>query len=179
MGRATPATLAAAAERLRSAVAGAGPLGLDTSVLDERDRAVLATLDGIVVSAGRAVLAGHGDPLAGHPFVAALEAAPFAPPSPDELGVDRAEVRELVRRGLVVEQDGLYFAAAAVDEAAARSWPHCWRRQPDGVDGRRPCAKRSGRRASGRCRCWPASTPLASPAAAATSASPGPVSHPR
>ncbi|PZS21446.1 MAG: hypothetical protein DLM54_04355, partial [Acidimicrobiales bacterium] len=56
------------------------------------------------------------DPLAGHPFVAALEAAPFAPPEPS--GVDRAELRELVRRGIVVERDGLYFAPSAVDAAA-------------------------------------------------------------
>src|SRR5439155_760335 len=58
------------------------------------------------------------DPLARHPFVARLEAAPFSPPEPE--GVDRTELRELVRRGLVVERDGCYFAPDAVEEAARR-----------------------------------------------------------
>ncbi len=72
----------------------------------------------VEVGGGRAVQAGAADPLAGHPFVAALEAAPFRPPSPTEFGVDPLELRELVRRGLVVEQDGVWFAPAAIDEAA-------------------------------------------------------------
>jgi selenocysteine-specific elongation factor len=57
--------------------------------------------------------------LASHPFIAALEAQPFAPPAPAEGGIDRAELRELVRRGLVVEQDGVWFAPAAIEAAAA------------------------------------------------------------
>ncbi|HVM01912.1 MAG TPA: SelB C-terminal domain-containing protein, partial [Acidimicrobiales bacterium] len=114
-----PAALAAAGERVRAAVAAAGPLGLDVATLDERDRAVLDTLDGVEVAAGRALAAGRGaDPLEGHPFVAALEASPFAPPPPE--GVDRDELRELARRGLVVQQDGVWFAPSALDEAARR-----------------------------------------------------------
>jgi selenocysteine-specific elongation factor len=34
--------------------------------------------------------------------------------------VDRAELHELVRRGEIVERDGFYFAAEAVDEAGRR-----------------------------------------------------------
>ena len=56
------------------------------------------------------------DPLAGHPYLAALEKGGFSPPGPE--GVDRNELRELVRRGLVVERDGVYFAPAVVDDAA-------------------------------------------------------------
>jgi selenocysteine-specific elongation factor len=41
---------------------------------------------------------------------------PFSPPDPD--GVDRAVLRELVRRGVVVEQDGVYFAPEAIEQAA-------------------------------------------------------------
>ena len=110
--------LADATERLRAMVEAAGPLGLDVAALDERDRAVLATLDGVAVRGGRAVAAGSDDPLASHPFVAALEAAPFGPPSANDLDIDRAELRELVKRGLVIEQDGLWFAPAAIDQAA-------------------------------------------------------------
>ncbi|MGH9281522.1 MAG: SelB C-terminal domain-containing protein, partial [Acidimicrobiales bacterium] len=114
-----PAALALAAERVQVAVDGAGPLGLDVATLGERDRAVLDTLPEIEVDAGRATKAGQAaDPLADHPYVAALEAEPFAPPSPD--GVDRNELRELARRGLVVERDGVWFAPSALDEAGRR-----------------------------------------------------------
>ncbi|MGQ0519956.1 MAG: selenocysteine-specific translation elongation factor [Actinomycetota bacterium] len=114
-----PAALASAEERVRAAVDDAGPLGLDVAALGERDRAVLDTLDGVVVDAGRATVAGQGaDPLVDHPYVAALEANPFSPPQPE--GVDRNELRELARRGLVVERDGVWFAPSALEEAARR-----------------------------------------------------------
>jgi selenocysteine-specific elongation factor len=112
-----PDAHAAVEERVRGAVEGAGPLGLYVATLDERDRAVLETLDDVVVDAGRALPAGRGaDPLLDHPYVAALEASPFAPPAPE--GVDRDELRELARRGLVVQQDGVWFSPAALDQAA-------------------------------------------------------------
>ena len=111
-----PEALATAVSELEAAIEGAGPLGLDVAGLDERRRAVLARLDGVVVDGGRARAAAAADPLAGHPYVAALEAGRFSPPDPD--GIDRAELSELVRRGLVVARDGVYFAPSAVDEAA-------------------------------------------------------------
>jgi len=114
-----PALLAELQKQVRAAVEGAGPLGLDLATLDERQRAVLESLDGVTVETGRARLAGQADdPLGDHPYVAALEAAPFSPPLPS--GVDRSELRELVRRGLVIEQEGVCFAPAAVEEAARR-----------------------------------------------------------
>jgi selenocysteine-specific elongation factor len=114
---ADPAVAAAAMARVRELVDGAGPLGLDVATLDERDRAVLGTLVDVAVVAGRARPAGAGDDaVAAHPWVGALAASPFAPPPPD--GVGREELRELTRRGLVVERDGCWFAASAVDEAA-------------------------------------------------------------
>jgi selenocysteine-specific elongation factor len=126
------ASLADTVARLRAMVNAAGPLGLDVAALDERDRAVLATLDAVVVSGGRAATAGAEDPLSGHPFIAALEAAPFMPPDADELGVDRAELRELVRRALVVEQDGVWFAPSAIDQAVA-TVGGLLRAKPEGV----------------------------------------------
>ena len=112
-----PAVRDQAEERVRAAVTEAGPFGLDLAALDERERALLDQLDGVVVDAGRAKPAGQtADPLAGHPYVAALEAEPFSPPPPD--GVDRTELRELARRGLVVEREGVWFAPSALEEAA-------------------------------------------------------------
>ena len=113
-----PGALDAALAELRAAVEGAGPLGVDRAGLTDRQRAVLPLLDGVVVEGGRVRPEAVGDPLAGHPFVAALEAAPFAPPDP--VGVDRAELAEMVRRGLVVQREGVYFAPGAVDAAAGR-----------------------------------------------------------
>jgi selenocysteine-specific elongation factor len=126
----SPAALAEVEAAVRSAVDAAGPLGLDTSTLGERERAVLAELDGLVVEGGRARAASAADPLAGHPYIAALEAEPFAPPA--ATGVDPAQLRELVRRGLVIEQDGIWFAPAAL-EAAARLVASLLASQPEGV----------------------------------------------
>lgn len=97
-------------------VEGAGALGLDVATLADQDRAILTLLDDVTVENGRAVLGEPDDPLADHPWIDELLASPFAPPGPD--GHDRAEVRELVRRGTVVEQDGVFFAGAAMENAA-------------------------------------------------------------
>ena len=113
---AAPEHVAEMRRSVAQAIANAGPLGLDIATLDELHREALATLPDIAVEGGRARPAAQADPLAGHPYLAALRAAPFAPPSPES--VDRGELRELVRRGLVVERDGVWFAADAIDEAA-------------------------------------------------------------
>ena len=76
---------------------------------------MLATLDGVVVDGANARRAGGADPLDGHPAVAALAAGGMAPPAPD--GIGRAELRELARRGVLVERDGLWFHADAVAAA--------------------------------------------------------------
>ncbi len=111
-----PLVLAADTERLRDAVTGAGPLGLDLAGLNDRDRAVLATIGGITVEAGRAKLAGTIDDLGSHPWLVEARAARFAPPDP--AGISRQELRELVRRGEILELDGQFFAAPAAVHAA-------------------------------------------------------------
>ena len=118
--------------RLQELVESAGALGLDVAVLDDRERAALAMLEpaGISVHNGRATFQAAADPLAEHPFVRALEGAPFSPP--DATGIDRAELRELIRRGLVVERDGAWFAPAAI-EAAARIVAGLLESRPGGV----------------------------------------------
>lgn len=110
-----PAVLEQTAAKIILKIEAAGPLGLDMALLDEQERALAETIQDIEIEAGRAKIGEPFDPLADHAWVAALEASPFSPPGSD--GIDRAEVRELVRRGTVVEQDGVYFASASILKA--------------------------------------------------------------
>jgi selenocysteine-specific elongation factor len=130
---ASPEAVGSTIDEVYAAVDAAGALGLDVAALDDRQRAVLATLDDLHVDAGRARRRDAvTEALAAHPFVAELEASPFVPPDPVAAGVDRGELRELVRRGLVVERDGVWFAPAAVD-AAARVVAGLLAETPEGV----------------------------------------------
>lgn len=124
--------LDASADRILTAVDAAGGLGLDAATLHDRDRLVVTErlTDDLRIDAGRVVRREHVDPLADHPFIRALTDGGFQPP--DATGVDRAQLRELVRRGLVVEQDGLWFAPSAID-AAARRVATLLAAQPDGI----------------------------------------------
>jgi selenocysteine-specific elongation factor len=65
-----------------------------------------------------------------HPYLAALRGTPFDPPPPT--GVPRNDLRRLVRSGLVVETNGLWFAASAVEDAASRI-SALLQQNPDGV----------------------------------------------
>ena len=125
-----PAVLHESIERLRAVVEGAGPLGLDTASLDEFERAALDLLADVEVTGGRASLRGTEDALAEHPYVAALRQSLLTPPDPDD--IDRDELRELVRRGDVVVENGVYFAAEALVEAE-RVVARLLADQPEGV----------------------------------------------
>ncbi len=111
-----PAALEAVRNDVKARVLAAGELGLDVASLDDRGRAALGTLDDVAVDAGRARQAEARDPLADHPFVAALLAGGAAPPEPGS--IDKMQLRELVRRKLVVEREGLYFHPDAIELAA-------------------------------------------------------------
>jgi selenocysteine-specific elongation factor len=112
---AAPDAVADAEADLRARVDAAGVDGLDLAQLDERARAILDRLDGVEVAAGRVRPAGAHDPYADHPFVAEVGSGGFTPPDPT---IDRPTVRELVRRGLLVERDGVVFHPDAVAAAA-------------------------------------------------------------
>lgn len=123
-----------AEERLRQQLGAAGALGLDLALLDDRRRALAEAMGDVTVRGGRAWL-GNGRPeatLAKHFLVEALEAEPFTPPDPRTLRVDRAELRELVRQGLVVECGDHWFAATAL-RRAAEVVAGLLARQPEGV----------------------------------------------
>ena len=134
-----PSAVTAARNAVIEAVEASGPLGLDLATLDPRQRAALMTLsDRVVVASGRAwpvggaAAAAAEHVLGDHPWLASLRASKWAPEGPASAGVDPKVVRELVRRGLVVERDGTYFAAEAVDDAA-RVVARLLAQTPDGV----------------------------------------------
>jgi selenocysteine-specific elongation factor len=112
----TPEALAATVDSVVSRVAEAGATGVDLAVFDERERAAIESSDDVVVETGLVLPADAVDPYVDHPFLAELLDGRFAPPPPD--GVDRNDIRELARRGHVVQRDGVVFHAATIDAAA-------------------------------------------------------------
>lgn len=116
----SPAAQTATERSLREAVESAGSLGVQVSGLDEKQRALVPLVPDLEVVGDRLRRrdAAQEDP-ATVGWLAALAADPFAPPPPDGL-VGRDVVRDLVRRSLVVESEGLFFHASAVELAAAK-----------------------------------------------------------
>ena len=127
-----PDVLAELEDQLRRRVDAAGSLGLDVSGLDERSRAVIVGLDGVV---GRR--RPGPDRRRRRPPRRTIPSSPPWPHRPMRRHrrprpvSTRVEVRELVRRGLVVEQDGMFFAPSAVD-AAGRVVASLLRERPEG-----------------------------------------------
>ena len=108
---AVEATLASVLDR----VSEAGTTGVDLAAFDGRERAAIETTEELVVDAGLVLPADAVDPYVDHPFLSELLDAGFTPPSAD--GVDRNDMRELARRGHVVQCDGVVFHTLTIDEA--------------------------------------------------------------
>ena len=125
-----PTAMAALDASLHERVAAAGALGLDVATLDERERALLATFADVRVDGGRVLAADAVDEFADHPVLELLRAGGTAPPEPT--GVDRVTLRELLRRGLLVERDGIVFHPDAID-AAAHAMARLLVAHPEGV----------------------------------------------
>jgi len=89
-----------------------------------RVRAALADTPGLVVEHGVVRDDAHVTSAAESPearaLVAALDASPFSPPSPADVGAPIALVRALVRDGVLVDIDGVIFTAAALADARQR-----------------------------------------------------------
>jgi selenocysteine-specific elongation factor len=104
--------------------------GLDVSVLagqvgvtTDQLRAALIDASELSITRGVAHHRSHGAASASpeaERLVAALTAAPFAPPSPADLGAPVALTRSLVREGVLVDLDGVVFAAEALTRARDR-----------------------------------------------------------
>jgi selenocysteine-specific elongation factor len=115
----------------RQETVGGGEV-LDVAPVLRRTRPARPVLAEDPPTAGRASPAGPPTPSPDHPYLAALTASPYAPPTPSEAGVDPGEARALVRAGLAVERDGVWFAASAVD-GAARTVAQLLAAKPSGV----------------------------------------------
>ncbi len=104
---------------VRKRIIAAGELGLDVARLDERERAIAEDRDDIVVTDGQVTIGKAISEFSDHPWIAELNDDPFHPIKPDTEDLDRGEVRAMVRQGLVIETEGIYFSAEAVEQAAA------------------------------------------------------------
>jgi selenocysteine-specific elongation factor len=113
-----PGALEQLRDDLRRRALDAGALGLDVARLDDRERAIAESDDELVIRRGRVHPRGVRDAFDGHPYLDQLNAALFAPPSAVEAGIAADDVRELVRRGLAVQEEGIVFSPEAIPAAA-------------------------------------------------------------
>lgn len=113
----SPRARAEAERSLRESVEAAGPLGLDASGLDDAQRALLPLIDELELRGDRVRLrdAAHESPETVS-WLAELERDLFSPPAA-EGRVSQAVVRDLVRRSVIVEAEGLFFHPRAVERA--------------------------------------------------------------
>ena len=107
----------------------AGNLGLDITSLDQFERAAIGLLKGVLIE-GKYLRIEGADNLTDHPYLGRLESNLFKPPDTD--GVDPRELRELVRRELIIEQNGIFFSQKAVT-SAAKKIQVLLKKNPEGV----------------------------------------------
>lgn len=111
----TPEAVAATVQTVIERVEQAGVAGVDLAAFDDRERAAIETSDELVVDAGLVLPADAVDPYVDHPYLADLLDGGFTPPPADD--VDRNDMRELARRGHIVQCDGVVFHAHTIDDA--------------------------------------------------------------
>ena len=122
-----PATIAAVRDRAR-AMTDTGEVTLSEvatacGIDSPRLRVALADDSALVIDGDRVRSAGQTDVLddpAARKLIEALEASPFAPPAPVDVGASPTVVRALVRAGAIVDLDGIVFATSALDAARRR-----------------------------------------------------------
>lgn len=110
----SPESLTACQADLRERVSAAGDVGLDLAVLTDRESAVIAEMTDVVCAGGYGRATAAPDPFADHPLATAIKVGGFTPPKPD----DRGAARELTRRNVLVERDGVFFHRETIDAAA-------------------------------------------------------------
>ena len=91
-------------------------LGVDVATLSAQQRLVLPTLTNITVREGRARSADAND-VALHPMVQQFADAGCMPSNPEQF--EKAIIRQLVQRGILVHCEELYFHSSAIDTAVS------------------------------------------------------------
>ena len=91
-------------------------LGVDVATLSAQQRLVLPTLTNVTVREGRARSANAND-VALHPVVKQFADAGCMPSDPEQF--DKAIIRQLVQRGILVHCEELYFHSSAIDTAVS------------------------------------------------------------
>ena len=127
---ASEVVMASLKDEVHSLVEQAGPLGLDVALLNHRQRLLIENSEEFKVSDGRAKSVDQEDILADHPIIDELEKDLFSPSQPTQSS--REELRGLLQRGLVVQNEGVFFAASAIHEASIVV-AHLLRDKPEGV----------------------------------------------
>ncbi len=100
------------------------------AILEEKERLIAATIGGVEILEGRARPFDQEDVFVNHPLLQQLEKDPFSPSQPEEFSGE--EIRGLIQRGTVIQNDGVLFAASAIDKAAI-AVAHLLREKPEGV----------------------------------------------
>ncbi len=109
-----PPLLEETIQSLQDQVESADSLGIDVARLDDHQRAAIPLLSDVKLEGNYLRKEGSTN-LDMHPFLEELKNSLFKPPDPDN--VDRKELRELVRKGYVVEQSNIFFSVLAISEA--------------------------------------------------------------
>lgn len=103
-------------QEVSALVSAANDIGVDVATLTTHQRLVLPTLTDVTVREGRARSADAND-VASHPLVKQFADAGCMPP--DSVSFDKAIIRQLVQRGVLIHCDDLYFHSSAINTAVA------------------------------------------------------------
>ena len=114
----SPQARAGAERAVRAEVEAAGPLGVELAALDDKQRTLAPEIDGLEILGDRLALKGSSRVSAeAAAWVDSLADQLFSPPPPAGL-LPPEVVRDLVKRSLVAEVEGLFFHPTAVERAA-------------------------------------------------------------
>jgi selenocysteine-specific elongation factor len=112
----TTNNLAEVSNEVVALITASKDLGVDVATLSAQQRLVLPTLTNVTVREGRARSADAND-VALHPMVKQFADTGCMPSDPEQF--DKAIIRQLVQRGILVHCEELYFHSSAIDTAVS------------------------------------------------------------
>jgi selenocysteine-specific elongation factor len=112
----TTNNLAEVSNEVVALITASKDLGVDVATLSAQQRLVLPTLTNVTVREGRARSTDAND-VALHPMVNQFADTGCMPSDPEQF--DKAIIRQLVQRGILVHCEELYFHSSAIDTAVS------------------------------------------------------------